>query len=196
MLRRTRGWRTTRIRRLKYNFENRFTSCGFTSADSMARGILIPGDAVAGVRKMAFLRGTMSLNLVTPPTKPTVSEVSDEPSVAVIPPNNTFYSGTQTLVAIVYLPEGFDLNSQSLNVTSPTPGSGGFTSITSDCYVPSQNLLWCGIIDSYMPTRFRVPINKNLNANDQIVVLARSLSQASQRTTILNIQYTYSMAYR
>lgn len=186
--------RTSRSKRLKYNFENRFTSCGFTNADQMARGVLIPGDAVAGVRKMAFLRGTLSINLVNPPKS--TADATDEPAVTVMPPNYTFQGGTQILVAIVYLPEGFDINTQNLNITTPTPGSGTFTSVTSDCYVPSQNLLWCGIADYLNPSRFRVPINKNLNANDQIVILARSLSQNNTQTQVLNVQYTYSMAYR
>lgn len=187
--------RTSRSKRLKYNFENRFTSCGFTNSDQMARGVLIPGDAVAGVRKMAFLRGTLSINLVNPP-KSVQTEDQNEPAVAVMPPNYTFQGGTQILVAIVYLPEGFDINLQNLNITTPTPGSGSFTSVTSDCYVPSQNLLWCGIADYLNPSRFRVPINKNLNANDQIIILARSLSQNSTQAQVLNVQYTYSMAYR
>lgn len=190
-MRRVRRYVTTRQRRLKYNIENRALTAYFDGTGATSKCVLIDAEQVSGVRKVANLRGSFTINLLK--TSNDNTETADNQiSVRDFPPKFANQDGYNILIYIIYLPEGFDIKTQTL--TLPTATKDEIPKISS-VYSPSQNVLWSGMISfNSGVVNFRVPISKNMNGGDQIIILARSLGQTNYLEFHLN--YTYAIAYR
>lgn len=156
----------------KYNIENKSFNLTIPNKLNGAtyKNVLVPPDNTAGVRKVTKLRGSFCL---------------------------TTYC--YVAVAIIYLPEGFKPDDQQLFIPPETQTEGTIGS-TVNCYMPSQNVLWFGTVsrDSNQ-TKFSIPISKNLNGGDQIIILARTMSSNSGSTSEtyqLQCLYQYAICYR
>ena len=67
--------------------------------------------------------------------------------------------------AIVYVPEGFNLNSNG--ATSPN-----WLKTNDSLYEPNQYIMNCGVVDpSAGPIRFSTPLARNLNSGDMIYLV-------------------------
>lgn len=164
------------------NFANTVSTAVATTTDknipyNTIRSIIIPPNLSAGVRKITNLRGSLTTDL----------------------------SKGSALIAIVYLPEGFDPGNQNLvapakyNDTSQTSPFSSLTVNTGNCYVPSQNVLWFGQIRSSLQSiNWRVPLSKNLNGGDQILMLIKPLTMADPSTATYSffISGQYAICYR
>lgn len=148
----------------KYNIENYQASLTFANAEANEGSqavTIIPANNAAGVRKVTQLRGNFTTN----------------------------YAGNM-LVAVIYLPEGFDLSSVKLTRTP--------SGTTSNLYAPSQNVLWFGQLCPPQTTYFKVPISKNLNGGDQIVLAAIPYTTEAPLGTAIqcNATLSYAICYR
>ncbi|UPW41744.1 putative capsid protein [Peromfec virus RodF7_22] len=146
----------------KYNLEN--YQCTLTTEkknnvwSSAAIQIIAPNPS-AGVRKVTSIRGNVSFN-----------------------------QAGSYLVAIIYLPEGFAMNTVSLT----TPPS----ETTGNVYAPSQNVLWFGQLTYPNSTSFRVPISKNLNGGDSIVFAYLPTNGQASATAAATVSLSYAICYR
>lgn len=177
-------WRRRRnLRRQvnKYNLENFVTTFNTGTAatyNTTVVSVLIPPNLSAGVRKVANLRGNFSTNA----------------------------SAANLLIAIICLPEGFDPTAQQLIAPaafgkgSQTTPFSQLTANTGNSYTPSQNVLWFGQFQPKVGTlSWRVPINKNLNGGDQILMLVRPLSgtETEKKDGIsMMVSGQYAICYR
>lgn len=125
-----------------------------------------------------------------------------------------FDAPAQAQAAVVYLPEGFKIDAQHLTIPSSVSEFKGSEpqptfNIRTNCYQPSQNIMWFGSIrsDSGRST-INIPLIKNLNGGDQIILLVKpvgfngdyhydsKLITAGLSNITLTGVFTYAIAYR
>lgn len=165
----------------KYNFENNSLQFNIESAlpgVKTGRCLLIAPNNSAGVRKVVNLRGSIA---------PQVSGIYQW--------------------AVIYLPEGFDFTTQQLVVPAPAPlpNTSEITSTTTiigstgNTYMPSQNCLAFGTISTNNSINFRVPLSKNLNGGDAIILLIKPLSffgSTKEAAVTGYVTFQYAICYR
>lgn len=155
----------------KYNIENKSFALTLPNKNNAVtyKNVIVPPDNTAGVRKVTKIRGTFNL---------------------------TTYCNCA--VAIIYLPEGFKPEDQQLFIP-PESQTDGTIGSTVNCYMPSQNVLWFGIVsrDSNQ-NKFSIPISKNLNGGDQIIILVRTIASNPNAGNEYSMQclYQYAICYR
>nr|WGN90628.1 putative capsid protein [Banfec virus 2] len=154
----------------KYNVENYQTALSFAvgtdGAALSATSLLIDANPSAGVRKVTNIRGSIT--------------ASQQANVT---------------VAVIYLPEGFPVSEVKLNKSAVGSGQTGASTYTN-LYQPSQNVLWFGQMSIPNQINFKVPISKNLNGGDRIVVavMPTHATKSSTLDTVLTV--SYAICYR
>lgn len=84
-------------------------------------------------------------------------------------------------------------NTSEITSTSTVIGSTGNT------YMPSQNCLAFGTISTNYSINFRVPLSKNLNGDDTIILLLKPLSYfatTSAQAISGFVTFQYAICYR
>ena len=147
-----------------------------------------------------------SFNLLIPSyTQATVNELTSQVSIPLIPPsdlygmrkiknitisfasNNTQTYGQQFYYSIVYVPQGYDVQS----LTTPSEDS---TAISM--YSANQFVMSCGLIElSAGPIRINSRLARNLNSGDSIALICKQVAFDTAAAIPINALATYAVCY-
>ena len=170
--RRGRKWKSVN----KYNLETVSIASEWKSSDTntVRTEVVASTNTTTGVRKVANIKG----------------------DIVISASNGDVGQNAAILAAIIYLPEGFDKTTINLSLASAQAADKDRAAV--DIYSPSQNIMWSGTVgvhDGHL--KFRVPINRNLNAGDRVILAYRQLFWPTGNSLLqVNSVISYAICYR